>query len=40
MGIELKQVTRRVGADMHIYTTDLTLEQRGFNVLLGTTLSG
>ncbi|MDH3453229.1 MAG: ABC transporter ATP-binding protein, partial [Gammaproteobacteria bacterium] len=25
---------------MHIYETDLALEKRGFNVLLGTTLSG
>lgn len=40
MGIELKSVTKRVGADTHIHATDLTLEQGGFNVLLGTTLSG
>ena len=40
MGIHLKQVTKRVGADMHIYETDLVLEKGGFNVLLGTTLSG
>ena len=40
VGIELKQVTKRVGAEMHIYETDLALEKRGFNVLLGTTLSG
>lgn len=40
MGIELKAVTKRVGANMHIYTTDLVLEKGGFNVLLGTTLSG
>jgi len=40
MGIKLKQVTKRVGAEMHIYETDLVLEQGGFNILLGTTLSG
>ena len=40
MGIKLKQVTKRDGAQMHIYETDLVLEKGGFNVLLGTTLSG
>jgi len=40
MGIKLEQVTKRVGAEMHIYETDLVLEKGGFNVLLGTTLSG
>lgn len=40
MGIELKKVTKQVGADMHIYETDLVLKKGGFNVLLGTTLSG
>lgn len=40
MGIKLNQVTKRVGAEMHIYETDLALEQGGFNVLLGTTQSG
>ena len=40
MAIELKQVSHRVGAEMHIYETDLELEPGGFNVLLGTTLSG
>jgi glycerol transport system ATP-binding protein len=40
MGIKLNQVTKRVGAEMHIYETDLELEKGGFNVLLGTTLSG
>ena len=40
MGIKLNQVTKRVGAQTHIYETDLTLEEGGFNVLLGTTLSG
>ena len=40
MAIELKRVSHRVGAEMHIYETDLALESGGFNVLLGTTLSG
>jgi len=40
MGIRLNQVTKRDGAEMHIYETDLALEKGGFNVLLGTTLSG
>ena len=40
MGIRLNQVTKRDGAQMHIYETDLVLEKGGFNVLLGTTLSG
>jgi glycerol transport system ATP-binding protein len=40
MGIKLNQVSKRVGAETHIYETDLALEQGGFNVLLGTTLSG
>ena len=40
MGIQLKQVTKRVGAEMHIYDTDLLLEKGGFNILLGTTQSG
>lgn len=40
MTIELKNVTFRVGAESHIYETSLTLEAGGFNILLGTTLSG
>lgn len=40
MGIELKGVVKQVGADTHIYETDLKLTKGGFNVLLGTTLSG
>jgi len=40
MGIELRGVVKKVDADTHIYTTDLTLNKGGFNVLLGTTLSG
>ncbi len=40
MAIELRKVSKRIGADTHIYESDLTLEKGGFNVLLGTTLSG
>lgn len=40
MGIELKGVVKKVDADTHIYSTDLKLSKGGFNVLLGTTLSG
>ena len=40
MTLELKAVTKRVGADTHIYPTDLTLEPGSFNILLGTTLAG
>ncbi len=40
MGIELKKVAKSVGTETHIYETDLELEKGGFNVLLGTTLSG
>lgn len=40
MTLELKNVAKRVGADMHIHPTDLRFERGSFNVLLGTTLSG
>ena len=40
MGIELKKITKRVGAETYIYETDLSVEKGGFNILLGTTLSG
>ena len=40
MSIELRKVTFRVGAEPHIYETSLTLKPGGFNILLGTTLSG
>ncbi|MBF0278100.1 MAG: ABC transporter ATP-binding protein [SAR324 cluster bacterium] len=40
MAIELKKVSKRVGAETHIYETSLTLEAGQFNILLGTTLSG
>ena len=40
MTLEFKQVEKRVGAETHIYATDLKLEDGEFNILLGTTLSG
>ena len=40
MGIELRGVVKRKDAETHIYETDLKLSKGGFNVLLGTTLSG
>lgn len=40
MAIELKNVTRQVGAETHIHETNLSFDKGGFNVLLGTTLSG
>jgi glycerol transport system ATP-binding protein len=40
MTLELKGVSKRVGAETHIYPTDLRLEGGEFNILLGTTLSG
>ncbi len=40
MTIELRNVTFRVGAEHYIYETNLSFEPGGFNILLGTTLSG
>ena len=40
MAIELQEVVRRVGEEIHIFSTSLALEEGIFNVLLGTTLSG
>jgi len=40
MSLELRQVTRRVGGDVHIHETSLTLAPGSFNTLLGPTLSG
>ena len=39
MALELKSITKRVGAET-IDETDLVLAERGFDTLLGTTLSG
>lgn len=40
MTLELRQIEKTVGTEVHIHPTDLTLEAGGFNILLGTTLSG
>lgn len=40
MSLEMRGVTKRVGADAHIFETDLTLATEGFNVLLGATGAG
>jgi glycerol transport system ATP-binding protein len=40
MALELKNLTKRVGAETHIHDTSLVLAETGFNILLGTTLSG
>jgi glycerol transport system ATP-binding protein len=40
MALELRNVTKRVGADTHIHETSLVLEEGTFNILLGTTLAG
>ena len=40
MALELKNISKVVGTDTHIYPTDLTFERGSFNILLGTTLAG
>ena len=40
MTLELRNIVKKVGAETHIYDTSLELVQKGFNILLGTTLSG
>lgn len=40
MALELRNVSKQVGGDVHIHPTDLTLAEDGFNILLGTTLAG
>jgi glycerol transport system ATP-binding protein len=40
MAVEMRKVSLRVGAETHIYETDLALEPGQFNILLGTTLAG
>jgi glycerol transport system ATP-binding protein len=40
MSLELRNVTKRVGAETHTHETNLVLEQGTFNILLGTTLAG
>jgi glycerol transport system ATP-binding protein len=40
MSLELREVTLRDGADVHIHPTTLALAPQGFNTLLGETLAG
>jgi len=40
MTLELRNVTKRVGVEMHIHDTSLTLASSGFNILLGATNAG
>ena len=40
MSLELRNVTKQVGGEIHIFPTDLKLADEGFNILLGTTLAG
>ena len=40
MTLELRNVVKSVGAQTHIYETNLQLAKTGFNILLGTTLAG
>ena len=40
MTLELRDVSLRVGADVHIHPTRLVLQAAGFNTLLGETLAG
>ena len=40
MPLELKNVTKRVGAEVYIYETNLVVEEGTFNILLGSTLAG
>ncbi|MDJ0628287.1 MAG: ABC transporter ATP-binding protein [Rhodobacter sp.] len=40
MTLELRNVTKTVGADTHIHPTSLAFEKGGFNILLGATNAG
>jgi glycerol transport system ATP-binding protein len=40
MSLALRHVSLRIDADTHFYETSVELAPRGFNILLGTTLSG
>ena len=40
MTLELRNVTKRVCAETHIYETNLVFEEGTFNILLGPTLAG
>ncbi|MBL4644868.1 MAG: ATP-binding cassette domain-containing protein, partial [Rhizobiales bacterium] len=40
MALELRNVTKRVGAETHIFDTSIKLGPGGFNILLGATNAG
>jgi len=40
LGLQLKNVELRVGAETHIHDVSIDLQEEGFNILLGTTLAG
>ena len=40
MALELRNVEKKIGADIHIHPTNLILRPGSFNILLGTTLAG
>jgi glycerol transport system ATP-binding protein len=40
VGLELRNVVKRVGAETHLHETSLRLAETGFNILLGPTLAG
>jgi glycerol transport system ATP-binding protein len=40
MSLELRNVSKVVGGEVHIHPTSLVLTEEGFNILLGTTLAG
>ena len=40
MSLELKNVEKKVGQDIHIYSTNLRFEKNTINILLGSTLAG
>lgn len=40
MSLELRNVSKLAGSEVHIFPTELKLEDEGFNILLGTTLAG
>ena len=40
MTLELKNVAKRVGTDVHVHETNLVLEEGSFNTFLGPTFPG
>jgi glycerol transport system ATP-binding protein len=40
VALELRRVVKRAGGETHIHETSVVLAEEGFNILLGTTLSG